>query len=189
MAFTDPRLPGAGARVFLPSEKAGPLLADAGFSAGDFAHWDARRIALGLPDGSRDIEVEKGTALESGFDELHGVSFKKGCFIGQELTARMKYRGLAKKRLVPLIVTEGPTPAAGTLLLTPEGKEAGVVRSAVEGHAMALVPDRTSQGAIDRGGGRLESGLARLGELAHAQGSHGRIKPRDILNPCRYPVF
>lgn len=93
----------------------------------------------GLPDGSRDIEVEKGTALESGFDELHGVDFKKGCYVGQELTARMKYRGLAKRRLVPLTVTDGATPTAGTPLMTPEGKEAGTVRSAVGSHALALV--------------------------------------------------
>lgn len=139
VAFTDPRLEGAGVRVLLPTEKAGPLLEDAGFTAAEFTRWDAYRIALGLPDGSRDIEVEKGTALESGFDELHGVDFKKGCYVGQELTARMKYRGLAKKRLVPLTVTDGPTPAAGTPLLTPEGKEAGTVRSAVDGHALALV--------------------------------------------------
>lgn len=139
LAFTDPRLPGAGAFVVVPTEKAGPLLEDAGFTAAEFSRWDAARIALGLPDGSRDIEVEKGVLLESGFDELHGVDFKKGCYVGQELTARMKYRGLAKKRLVPLIVTEGPTPAAGTPVTTPEGKEAGTVRTAVEGHALALL--------------------------------------------------
>jgi folate-binding protein YgfZ len=139
VAFTDPRLPGAGVRLMVPTEKAAGLFADVGLTPADFATWDARRIALGLPDGSRDIEIEKGTALESGFDELHGVDFKKGCYIGQELTARMKYRGLAKKRLVPLRVTDGPTPAAGTPVTTPEGKEAGTVRSAVDGHALALV--------------------------------------------------
>ena len=50
--------------------------------------------SLGVPDGSRDLPVEKALLLENGFDELNGVDWKKGCYVGQELTARMKYRAL-----------------------------------------------------------------------------------------------
>ncbi|HMA16645.1 MAG TPA: folate-binding protein, partial [Kiloniellaceae bacterium] len=71
----------------------------------------------------------KATLLESGFDELGGVDWQKGCYMGQELTARMKYRGLAKKRLVPVEIA-GPAPEAGTPILR-DGKEAGELRSAV----------------------------------------------------------
>ena len=73
--------------------------------------WDRHRLALGLPDGSRDLEAEKTVLLEAGFDELHGVSWTKGCYMGQELTARTKYRGLVKRRLVPVAI-EGPLPGA-----------------------------------------------------------------------------
>ena len=64
------------------------------------------------PTGRRDLEPEKTVLLEAGFDELGGVSWTKGCYMGQELTARTRYRGLVKRRLVPVTV-EGALPAAG----------------------------------------------------------------------------
>ncbi|GAB4360448.1 MAG: folate-binding protein YgfZ [Kiloniellaceae bacterium] len=129
LAFVDPRLAELGARAILPKETIGNTLADAGFTPGSLADYDALRIAAGAPDGSRDLEVEKSTLLESGFDELHGVDWHKGCYMGQELTARTKYRGLVKKRLVPVAIA-GPAPEPGTAI-TRDGKEAGVLRSAV----------------------------------------------------------
>lgn len=139
LAFTDPRLPDAPLRVIVPTEGAAGILGDLFGAPAEWSEWDSLRLRLGLPDGSRDIEVEKGLLLESGFEELGGVDFKKGCYIGQELTARMKYRALAKKRLLPLAVEGGHTLAAGTILQTADGKEAGEVRSAVAGLALALV--------------------------------------------------
>ncbi len=93
IAAPDPRLPEAGWRIL--SERRLPATSAA-------AAWDAHRLALGLPDGSRDLEAEKTVLLEAGFDELAGVSWSKGCYMGQELTARTKYRGLLKRRLVPV---------------------------------------------------------------------------------------
>ena len=71
--------------------------------------------------------LEKSILLESGFDELNGVDWQKGCYIGQELTARTKYRGLIKKRLMPVEV-DGPAPAPGTIV-TADGHEVGEMRS------------------------------------------------------------
>ena len=65
----------------------------------DFKHWDYLRISLEIPDGSRDMIAQKSTLLECNIDKLNGVSFDKGCYIGQEITARMHYRGLVKKHL------------------------------------------------------------------------------------------
>ncbi|MEM6780394.1 MAG: folate-binding protein [Pseudomonadota bacterium] len=64
-----------------------------------FEVWDRHRIALTIPDGSRDIVIERSTLLECGLDHLHAIDWDKGCYMGQELTARMHYRGLAKKHL------------------------------------------------------------------------------------------
>lgn len=64
-----------------------------------FEEWDARRIALTLPDGSRDLVPEKSTMDEGRIDQINGISYDKGCYVGQELTARMHYRGLGKKHL------------------------------------------------------------------------------------------
>ena len=91
------------------------------------ADWDLHRLCLGLPDGSADLEAEKTVLLEAGFDELSGVAWDKGCYMGQELTARTRYRGLVKRRLVPVIV-DGPLPAPGTPVLR-NGAEVGTMRS------------------------------------------------------------
>lgn len=127
-AMPDPRLGEAGWRLFT----AQPLPATAAP-----AEYDAHRLALGLPDGSRDMEAEVSVLLEAGFDELHGVSWSKGCYMGQELTARTKYRGLVKRRLVPVEV-EGPLPPRGTPI-TLEGAEIGEMRSGQGGRGMALL--------------------------------------------------
>jgi folate-binding protein YgfZ len=128
IAAPDPRLPKAGWRV-LSAEK---LAATA--SAED---WDRHRLALGLPDGSRDLEAEKTVLLEAGFDELGGVSWTKGCYMGQELTARTRYRGLVKRRLVPVEV-EGPLPAPGIPVVR-GGAEVGTMRSGREARGLAVL--------------------------------------------------
>jgi len=140
VACVDPRLAQAGLRLLLPAEGAAGALAAAGFCAADLAAYDAHRLRLGLPDGSRDLPVEKAFLMESGFEELNGVDFKKGCYIGQETTARMKHRGLVRKRLMPVHV-DGPLPAPGTEVADAEGKAVGEVRSgdAAAGYALALL--------------------------------------------------
>ncbi|NFV80259.1 YgfZ/GcvT domain-containing protein [Magnetospirillum aberrantis] len=134
IAYVDPRLTDLGARVVLSSDQA---LVAAGLEAGEPALWDAARIAAGIPDGSRDMAVDKALLLENGFDELGGVDFEKGCYMGQELTARTKYRGLVKKRLLPVTV-EGAVPPPGTVL-TVGGAEAGEMRSSCGQEGVALV--------------------------------------------------
>ena len=137
VALVDPRLMALGARVILPREDIRETLIAAGIAEADFAAYDRHRLALGIPDGSRDLIVEKSILLESGFDELNGVDWQKGCYIGQELTARTKYRGLIKKRLFPVRI-DGPAPASGTILSL-DGKEAGEMRSSREDRGVALL--------------------------------------------------
>ena len=79
----------------------------------------------------------KTILLEAGFDELNGISWDKGCYIGQELTARTKYRGLIKKRLIPCKVL-GPTLAPGTSVSS-DNREVGEIRSVSGDRAMALL--------------------------------------------------
>jgi len=90
-----------------------------------------------VPDGSRDLVPEKSILLEAGFDELNGVDWQKGCYVGQELTARTKYRGLIKKRLFPVRI-DGPAPEPGTMV-TAQGRDAGEVRSSRDGIGLALL--------------------------------------------------
>ena len=137
VAFVDPRLPALGARAILPRDEAKALFADAGISEAEFDGYDRRRLSLGIPDGTRDLVPEKTILLEAGFDELNGVDWQKGCYIGQELTARTKYRGLVKRRLMPVRI-EGPPPYPGAIV-TANGREVGEMRSSRDGLGLALL--------------------------------------------------
>lgn len=146
--YMDPRLAAAGARAILPAAKVAEILEPPGFAAAMPEDYDAMRIGLALPDGTRDMIVEKTILLEANFDRLNGVDWEKGCYMGQELTARTKYRGLVKKRLMPVSI-EGAAPAPGTLLML-DGKEAGEMRSSRGGQGIALIRlDRIEEAGPD----------------------------------------
>ncbi|PCI63748.1 MAG: folate-binding protein YgfZ [Kordiimonadales bacterium] len=101
----------------------------------DQSTYDKRRIRHGVPDGSLDIMTEKYFWLETNAEKLNGVSFTKGCYVGQELTARMKHRGTLKKSLTPIELS-GPA-SMGDKIMTTEGKAAGDVRTVSGGLALA----------------------------------------------------
>lgn len=136
-AFVDPRLAALGARLIGAKGKCAAGLEEAGFAAADEGSYENHRLELGVPDGSRDVLVEKSFPLECNFDELNAISYTKGCYVGQELTARTHHRGTIKKRLLPVEI-DGPLPSPGTPV-TFEGREIGEVRSGQDGHALALL--------------------------------------------------
>ena len=123
----DPRLPALGQRGY-------GALPPADAIETDEAAYDAHRLALGVP-GPADWGVEKTYPIEANFDLLNGIDFRKGCFVGQETTSRMKRRGQIKTRMLP-ITFDGPPPAPGAEVLAGELR-AGEVLSGVEGRAMA----------------------------------------------------
>ena len=135
VAYVDPRLAAMGARAVLP--QGDTALDAAGLAPGTTEDYERARIALGLADGSRDMAVDKALLLENGFEELDGVSFTKGCFMGQELTARTRYRGLVKKRLLPVTIN-GTAPEVGAALQGPD-REAGEMRTSQGNVGLALV--------------------------------------------------
>ncbi len=122
ISYPDPRHKDMGFRAIAP--RAEGAVADP-----DSAAYDRRRLSLGLPDGSRDFEVDRTLILEGNLEELNGVDFEKGCYVGQEVTARMKHRTSLKKRLLPVRVT-GPLPDRGTEIINGDGKKIGDLRSA-----------------------------------------------------------
>jgi folate-binding protein YgfZ len=137
VVYMDPRLSAVGGRAALKRNGAGTTLEDLGFAAAEGDEYDTLRISLGLPNGSADLTVDKAVLLENGFEELNGVDFDKGCFLGQEVTARTKYRGLVKKRLMPVAI-DGEAPPAGTPVLLGD-EEAGEMRSSRPGVGLALM--------------------------------------------------
>jgi len=151
IVYIDPRLPAAGVRAILP-KSADPTALDGDIADAD--DYERHRIALGLPTAPHDLIRDKSILLESGFDELHGVDWKKGCYMGQELTARTKYRGLVKKRLVPVGIDGAVEP--GTDILA-DGKVVGEVRSVAGDAGIAML-----RLAAIRDSGGLSAGDATL---------------------------
>mgnify|MGYP006087768129 CR=1 FL=1 len=141
LIFRDPRLADIGWRCIFPSSDSKNIIVTLGFSPAKPYIYESLRINFGLPDGSRDLIIEKSILLESGFSELNGVDWDKGCYIGQELTARTKYRGLIKKRLMPVIFNGHP-PESGTTIFSGK-KGAGEMRSSlandIGGIGLALI--------------------------------------------------
>ncbi len=147
LVYADPRHPDMGHRALWPVGLALPEISD------DASSYHARRVALGVPDGSRDIEVEKNFMLEARFDQVNGIDFRKGCYVGQEITARSKYRGNVRKMLMPCRV-DGDLPAPGTEI-TVDGRDVGTVRSGAGTHVIAML-------RLDRPDGELLAGNAKL---------------------------
>ena len=149
----DPRLADLGVRSIHPAGSAPcPDLAE-----GTLEDYEAHRVALAVPEGGTDVLVDKSFILESNFEELNAVDFEKGCYVGQELTARTKFRGTIRRRLFG-IEAQGDLPPAGTPI-TVGSTEIGEVRSARK----------------DRG-----IGLIRTDRLEEAGGSDAEVMAGDI---------
>src|SRR5581483_2358029 len=124
-AVADPRLNSLGWRLIGPKG-----------TETDGTEYLARRLSFGVPEGA-DFGSDKIFALDAGLEELHGVSFDKGCYVGQELTARMKHRGTARKRLLP-VTAQAPLPQPGTAVKA--GKtDIGEITSVYGNRGFALV--------------------------------------------------
>ena len=141
-ARPDPRLPGLGWRRIVQHDAA------ASFPDGA-ATYDARRIEVGVPDLARDAQPEEVFALEGLLEELNGVDFQKGCFVGQENVSRMKRRATTRRKFCP-VVFDGKPPAYGTPVCAGEA-ELGSIRSGVDGRAIALLRLDRALDATEKG--------------------------------------
>lgn len=134
--YVDPRYAGIGVRALVPKD-AFDMFDAAGFKPNDRMAYETLRLHFGIPEGQYDLVPEKSLPLESNFDFLNGVDWQKGCYVGQELTARMHYRALLKKRLLPVGI-EGPVPEFGTPVMY-QGKEIGEMRTGMGEQGIALL--------------------------------------------------
>ena len=133
--FPDPRHADLGCRIVSFGANSGmdlpPALATA--KAVVYDNWNARRIAQAIPEGAVDLQPERALMLEAGLDKLAAVDFEKGCYIGQEVTARTHYRGLVKRRLIPM-QCDGLPPAPGSDIIW-QGKTIGTSKTAAPADA------------------------------------------------------
>ena len=137
LAVVDPRHIDLGVRLIGTSEALQQAIEQVNIAEGRFEAYDRKRIVLAVPDGTRDLIEQKSILLESNFEAINGVDFNKGCFVGQELTARTKHRALVKKQLMPIRI-QGATIEKGTRILA-DGKEVGEIRSQCGDFGLALM--------------------------------------------------
>ena len=131
-AIADPRDPALGWRSY-------------GGAAGDDTDWDALRVARLIPEAGAELVPNDSYILEMAFDRLNGVDFRKGCYVGQEVTARMKHKTELKKGLARVHL-DGSVPV-GTPILTADGREAGTVYTQANGQGIAYLRfDRIGDG-------------------------------------------
>jgi folate-binding protein YgfZ len=137
IVFVDPRLIELGIRVILPRNSTQEFISNLGYTSENLTVYRAAQFSLGVPDGSDDKMLKQAFPLEMGFNELNCISFDKGCYIGQEVTTRMKIRKLVKKRLVPMVFS-GPPPKPGSTIRKQDVK-AGQIFAASDGVGLAML--------------------------------------------------
>jgi len=137
LVYADPRLPALGLRVILPPDNVSAAIGDLGANLIDATAYDAHRIALAVPQGGVDFTYGDAFPHETDMDQLTGVDFDKGCFIGQEVVSRMEHRGTARTRIVP-VAFDGPAPMGGDTVSAGE-KTIGSMGSAASGQGLAML--------------------------------------------------
>jgi len=149
LSYADPRLFALGARTILPPDLAAEAAADLGATLTDADAYDAHRIALGVPRGGMDFAYGDTFPHEADMDQLAGVDFDKGCYIGQEVVSRVEHRSSARSRILP-IGYDAFAPSSGLPVMAGE-KQAGTLGSTAKGRGLALL-------RLDRVADALESG-------------------------------
>ncbi len=136
-AFPDPRLPELGYRAIIPTASLETWLHDQNIALGSEANYHEWRLRLGVPDAATDIPPETFFPLDCNFEELHGVDFNKGCYVGQELTSRMKHRATARRRMLPVSASSNLPPAGTSIKIG--ASEVGEMRGSIGNKGMALI--------------------------------------------------
>jgi tRNA-modifying protein YgfZ len=137
LVYADPRLPALGQRVMLPLHLAKEAATDLGAELMEAAAYEAHRIALGVPRGGLDFIYGDAFPHETDMDQLAGVDFDKGCYVGQEVVSRMEHRGTARNRIVP--VTAGNfAPDAGVPVMAGD-RQVGTTGSHAGNRGLAML--------------------------------------------------
>jgi tRNA-modifying protein YgfZ len=137
LCYADPRLTTLGSRCVLPPHLAADAAADLGARLVEASEYDAHRIAQGAPRGGLDFQYSDAFPHEADMDQLNGVDFQKGCYVGQEVVSRVEHRGTARKRVVP-VTCEDFAPEAG-VPVTAGGSAVGVMGSSTRGRGLAML--------------------------------------------------
>jgi tRNA-modifying protein YgfZ len=177
--FVDPRLPHLGVRIIaLPAAEAA-LAAATGARPARQDDWHRHRIALGVPEAGRDYRLGDTFLHEANYDQLNGVSFSKGCFIGQEVASRMQHRGGGRKRLVEV---EGAAALAPGAPIMAGPVSLGSIGSVDGRRGLALV-------RLDRAAEALAKGVVLSAEAVPVRLSKPAWAQFEMTPPARTEVL
>jgi folate-binding protein YgfZ len=153
LVTADPRLPDLGWRAIVAAQDA------AEFAKAPLEAYQAHRIALGVPEGGRDFLFGDAFPHEALMDQLHGVDFDKGCYVGQEVVSRMQHRGTARTRIVPAVY-EGGFAADVGVEVTAGDKVLGKTGSGAQGRGLLLIRLDRAADALAAGQPILAGGIS-----------------------------
>jgi len=137
LSYSDPRLAALGLRIMIAPHRAAETASELGAAFVSAEDYEAYRIALGVPRGGIDFAYGDAFPHEADMDQLGGVDFAKGCYVGQEVVSRIEHRGIARTRAVALRY-EAATPESGAPITAGE-RQVGTMGSAARGRGIALV--------------------------------------------------
>lgn len=142
LSYADPRLPQLGTRVILPPQLAAEVAQDLGAALLEPAEYEAHRIALAVPRGGLDFTYGDAFPHEADMDQLGGIDFDKGCYVGQEVVSRTQHRGGARNRVIGVAFEFAPE--AGVPVLAGD-RQVGTMGSGAGGRGLAMLRlDRVS---------------------------------------------
>lgn len=134
VVFADPRLADLGWHLMFPKVQEARL---SGCERGDPGDYQALRLRRGVAQSSQELAIGKDNLLEANFDKLNGISWNKGCYVGQEVTARLRYRGRVKRRLFPVTCLQECPPSGSAICQN--GRVVGELRGRARENAIALL--------------------------------------------------
>jgi len=137
LCYADPRLPELGSRCLLPPHLAAEAAADLNAALLDAREYEAHRIALAAPRGGLDFYYNDAFPHEADMDQLNGIDFEKGCYVGQEVVSRVEHRGTARKRVVP-VVFQDFGPEAGVQVKAGD-IDLGIMGTSARGRGLAML--------------------------------------------------
>ena len=158
LLYPDPRLPALGMRCILPPALAAEAAAELGASLADETAYERHRIALGVPRGGADFIYGDAFPHETDMDQLAGVDFAKGCYIGQEVVSRVEHRRIARTRIVP-VAFDGFAPEAGMPVMAGD-RNVGTLGSSAGGRGLAMLRLDRVEDALAAGTPLAAGGLA-----------------------------
>lgn len=155
IAYIDPRSPDIGARSVIERENNYQSFKAYEFSEGSFSDYETTRIEAGVPSGDSDLQPEKSFPHEFGMDDLNAIDYKKGCYVGQEVTARVHHKGTLRKKIYKVMAKDAPALPAYDTEISCDGAKAGFMLSSVGNKGLAQL----QIDAVEKGGEFLAGGV------------------------------